>query len=162
MALILVASVFLVIILLLASWIDYKTHKVPDFIWFIVGATCLLLMITTTDNYNVSQKTETIILTGTYIWITYLIGSFLFNKKYYGGADVKFAMAVSVLLASFGFIGAMFYLWFLIVYPLFIFISLKLATAKQKKVTMQTKFAFIPFMTLKFLGICLIHILSVN
>lgn len=162
MALILVASVFLVIVLLLASWIDYKTHNVPDFIWFIVGATCLLLMIQLNLDADTLAKTQILALTVAYIIITYLIGDKLFNKGYYGGADVKFAMAVSVLLASFGLIGMIFYLWFLILYPLFIFISLKLVSAERKKVTMQTKFAFIPFMTLMFLGICLIHILSVN
>jgi hypothetical protein len=161
-ALILVASILLVIVLLIASAIDYKTHKVNDFMWIITFAVCTLIMVQTNLNASLLIKTQIVTITIGYILLTYLAGDLYYELKFYGGADVKFAMAVSVLLASFGFIGTLFYIWFLVLYPLFIFISLKVVSKEKRESTINSKFAFIPYMTVMFLGICLIHILSVN
>jgi hypothetical protein len=162
LALIVVASLLLIFVLIIASAIDYKTHKVNDFLWMVTFTICTLIMVHINSNSSLIIKTQILIITAGYIILSYLAGKIYYELKYYGGADIKFAMAVSVLLASFDLIGAWFYIWFLVVNPLFIFLGLKVATHKQKKVTLQSKFAFIPFMTLIFFGVCLIHILTVN
>jgi hypothetical protein len=162
MGLIVVASIFLVVVLIIASLLDYKYQTVPNFLWLIVGATCLLLLIQSQINADTYSKSMFLILTAVYGSLTYALGQWYFDKGYYGGADIKFAMVVSILLSSMGVTGSLFYIWFLVIHPLMIFINIKVTQNTRIENILQVKLAFIPFMTFMFLGVCLIHILMVN
>ncbi|MCS7386198.1 MAG: prepilin peptidase [archaeon GB-1867-005] len=92
--------VIAIISLIYASWKDWKTREIPDFIWVIMsiaGAAFLAVEIALT--IAIIEKLKMLLLMVAFsIIFAFAIGLLLFYLDFFGGADSKALMALSILM----------------------------------------------------------------
>lgn len=82
------------ILLLYASWSDYKTREVSNKVWIFYAPIALILSITEYTIFNFSKLP----LFGLSVGFTFLIAFLLFYSGGFGGADSKAFMCISLAL----------------------------------------------------------------
>jgi len=138
-------SIVLFGVLIAASIQDLMTQKVDNIFWVLVA--CLSIVIMVQNNLDIDSVDKIIMLAllGGYILALWVGGSYFVEKGFYGGADIKMALALTPLLASIEVFGLIFIGWFLVLNPLVN------SFAKKKDSGAPQKFAFIPWMSLTFI-----------
>jgi Flp pilus assembly protein protease CpaA len=140
-ALSLMLFIFLVISLMIISYIDYKYMRLADYylVLVFICATLFLISMNPTSQFYI------------YLFMTLLaiitIGSVIFKEGNYGGADIKLMVALSPLIVFMQLTGVLFMLWFFL-NP---YLSKLISSKSKSKFASSIKMPFIPVISAVFI-----------